>query len=344
MKTYVVNKDGSGCVREVSMPVYNEHEALVKMIACGICGTDVKLHHRTFKKFPESRYPLMMGHEGVGEVIAVGAKVKGYKVGDRVLLPFVDADDIEEDLDSAWGAMSEYGIVCDAKSFPEGEAPDHALAQQVLDPDIDPVDGSMIVTFREVLSCIRYLGITPEHSVAVFGCGPVGLTYIKLLSLLGVKDLIACDVMEDKLQQAKEAGAALTIVNKETPVMQKAVRERFPDGLDYVFDAAGFPAVVNQGLTILKDRGKMVCYGVPESGTITLDFNDAEYNFQVIYQQFPKKPEEGAAHEQIMAWIRSGELRLKDFISDYYPFGEVEKAYQDLLNRKIRKKGIVTFG
>ena len=85
MKTYVINKDGTAGVREVGIPAYNEHEALVKMISCGMCGTDVKLFHRTFKKFPESRYPLMLGHEGVGEVIAVGEKVKGYKIGDKVL-------------------------------------------------------------------------------------------------------------------------------------------------------------------------------------------------------------------------------------------------------------------
>ncbi len=343
MKTYVINKDGTAGVREVGIPAYNEHEALVKMISCGMCGTDVKLFHRTFKKFPESRYPLMLGHEGVGEVIAVGEKVKGYKIGDKVLLPFVDADDIEEDLDSAWGAMSEYGIVCDAASYPEGEAPDHAYAQTVLSDDIDPVDGAMIVTLREVLSCIRYMGITKEQSIAVFGCGPVGLTYIKLLSLVGVKNIIACDIREDKLQQAKDAGAAITVNNQDTASLQREVRSLFPDGLDYAFDAAGFPAVVNQGLTLLKDRGRMVCYGVPESGTITLDFNDAEYNFQVIYQQFPRKREEGAAHEQIMEWIRSGDLKLEDFISDHYAFDEVDKAYQDLLDKKIRKKGIVVF-
>ena len=68
-------------------PRYNECQALVKTIACGMCGTDIKLIHRTFKGFPESVYPIMLGHEGVGEVVEVGSKVKGLKVGDKVLLP-----------------------------------------------------------------------------------------------------------------------------------------------------------------------------------------------------------------------------------------------------------------
>ncbi len=56
------------------------------MIANGMCGTDVKMLHRTFKGFPESIYPLMLGHEGVGEVIETGEDVRGYKIGDKVLL------------------------------------------------------------------------------------------------------------------------------------------------------------------------------------------------------------------------------------------------------------------
>ena len=72
-----------------------------------------------------------------------------------------------------------------------GGAPDCAFAQTVLDDDLDPVDATMIVTFREVLSNIRYFGIQPQDSVVVFGCGPVGLTYLKFMSLLGVKDLVA---------------------------------------------------------------------------------------------------------------------------------------------------------
>lgn len=92
MKTLVVERDGRITVHEVNKPRYNEYQALVKTIACGMCGTDIKLIHRTFKGFPESVYPIMLGHEGVGEVVEAGSKVKGLKVGDKVLLPFVDPD------------------------------------------------------------------------------------------------------------------------------------------------------------------------------------------------------------------------------------------------------------
>lgn len=340
MRTLIVEKDGTLAIKEVNKPRYNEYQALVKTIACGMCGTDVKLCHRTFKGFPESMYPIMIGHEGVGEVVEVGAKVTSFKVGDRVLLPFVDPD--EENLPglgSGWGAMSEYAVVCDPAA---PNAPDCAFAQTVLDPAIDPVDASMIVTFREVLSCIRYFGIKPTDSVAVIGCGPVGLTYIKFLSLVGVTNLVACDIIPEKLEQAKLNGAT-HIINSKATDPQVEIRKLYPDGVDFVLDAAGFPAIVNQGMGMIKDRGAVLCYGVPEKEEITIDFSKSDYNWRVIFQQMPRKREEGAAHEQVMEWINSGKLVIKDFISDYFDFDHAVEAYEALLSRKILKKGIIKF-
>lgn len=339
MKTFVIEKDGTNHIVEIEKPQITDEQALVKMIACGMCGTDVKLLHRTFKGFPESIYPIMLGHEGIGEVVAVGAKVKGYHIGDKVLLPFVDPIG---NVGSGWGALSEYGVVHDVQAYDEGKAPDCAYAQNILPDDIDPVDSVMLVTFREVLSNIRYFGIRPEHSIVVFGCGPVGSTFIKFLSLLGVKNVIAVDIVEEKLQAVHQNGATYIINSKEQDVEQE-VRKLFPDGVDFVLDAIGAPFVVNQAMSLIADRGAVLCYGVPEKEEITIDFHRAPYNWRVIYQQMPRKKEEGEATEQVLAWIRSGELKIKDFISDYYQFDQSVQAYEDLLNKKIMKKGIITF-
>ena len=251
MKTLVIEKDGSLHIQEVNKPRYNENQALVKTIACGMCGTDVKLIHRTFKGFPESVYPIMLGHEGVGEVVEVGANVTSLKIGDKVLLPFVDPDPENlPGLGSGWGAMSEYAVVWDP-AVPG--APDCAFAQTVLDDDIDPVDAAMLVTFREVLSCIRYFGIQPTDSVVVIGCGPVGQTYIKFLNLCGVKNLIAADIIPEKLEAAKAAGATYAINSKESNLKEE-VRKLFPEGVDFVLDAAGFPSIFSTPKTHLHNH------------------------------------------------------------------------------------------
>ncbi len=344
MRTFVINKDGSTQIQEIPKPRYGSNQALVKTVACGMCGTDVKLLHRTFKGFPESIYPIMLGHEGVGEVVEVGADVTTFKIGDKVLLPFVDPDEeLYPGLGSGWGALSEYAVVCDPNApWPDGNVPECAYAQTVLSEDLDPVDAVMLVTFREVLSNIRYFGIKPEDSVVVFGCGPVGLTFVKFLSLYGVKEITAVDIIDEKLATAKKNGAKYIINSKDIDVTEK-VREIYPGGVDYVLDAIGAPFVVNTGMGLIRDRGTVLCYGVPEKEVVTIDFSKADYNWSVIYQQMPRKAEEGAAHAQVMEWIRSGELVIKDFISDYFKFDDSVEAYQKLLDRKIEKKGIIVF-
>ena len=96
-------------------------------------------------------------------------------------------------------------------------------------------------------------------------------------------------------------------------------------------------------MPLIADRGAVLCYGVPEKEEITINFSKASYNWKVIYQQMPCKKDEGLATEQVIDWIRSGKLVLKDFISDYFPFSESVEAFQMLLDRKIQKKGIIVF-
>jgi L-iditol 2-dehydrogenase len=308
-----------------------------------MCGTDIKLIHCCFKGVPASVYPVMLGHEGVGEVVETGAEVKGLKKGDKVLLPFVDPDaEVFGDIGSAWGALSEYAVVNDAAAYPENQAPPAAYAQTVLPDDIDPVDAVMFVTFREVQSAITYFGIKPADSVVLFGCGPVGLTFIKLLALAGCKDIIAVDIVDEKLKAAKEYGAKISLNNKKDDLTQ-AVRALYPTGVKYVIDAVGLPSVANQAMAILTDRGSVLCYGVLKKEEITIDFSKASYNWNFICQQMPEKPEEGAAHSQILEWVKNGKLIMRDFISDYFDFADSVEAYNLLLDGKIIKKGIIKF-
>ncbi|MBR1707805.1 MAG: zinc-binding dehydrogenase [Clostridia bacterium] len=344
MKTLICDADGTLSVKEIPLPGYSEKQALVKTIACGICnGTDAKLIHRAFKGFPVSRYPLMLGHEGVGEVIEVGSEVKSFKVGDKVLLPFVDADPEKYGtLESAWGAYSEYAVVTDPLAYPEGEAPEHAMAQTVLPPWVNPVDAAMIVTLREVLSAVRRFGIRAGNSVAVFGCGPVGLTFIRFLKLLGAGPIIAFDVVDDKLAVAKANGADYTF-NSGREDVSEVLHGICPNGAQFVLDAVGLTSLINLSMELLCDQGKMCCYGIAPVTHMDIDWEKAPYNWTLQFQQFPSKREEGEATEQILTWLREGTISLKDYISDYFPFEHILEAFEKLERREIAKKGIVVY-
>ncbi len=344
MKTLVVEKDGSLVIREIPVPEITEKQALVKNIGCGICnGTDAKLIHRSFKGFNEEQYPLMLGHEAVGEIVEVGSDVKGYKKGDIVLLPFVDEDKNRyPGLGSAWGGYSEYGVVYDKLAYPNGEAPECAYAQTVVPSDIDPIDAVMIITLREVYSSIRRFGIQKGDRVVIFGCGPVGLTFLKFLKLIGVEMVIAFDLIEEKLKKAKELGADYTFNSKDNNV-KDIVRSLCPGGADFVLDAVGVLSIINQAMELIKDGGKISCYGISPELSARIDWSRAPYNWQLHFQQFPSKKEEGACNEQIIKWIREGKICLKDFISDTFSFAQFREAFDRLEKKEIAKKGIILF-
>lgn len=343
MKTLIVEMDGGLSVRETRIPEYNECQALVKTLSCGICnGTDAKLIHQRFKGFGQESYPLMLGHEAVGRVVEVGARVTTFKVGDVVLLPFVDPQD---GLDSGWGAYGEYGVVCDPAAWDEskyGPTPECAFAQSVIPQEIDPVDAAMIITLREVLSSIKRFGMGANDSVVVFGCGPVGLTFIKFMSLLGVHPIIALDVVPEKLTVATEMGADF-VFNSGSPDFKKAVRKICPDGVRFVLDAVGISAIINMAMPLLCDQGKICCYGISPNLSAEIDWSEAPYNWQLQFQQFPSKREEGLAHSQIMNWLKAGVIDLKDYISDYFDFSDILSAFEKLEKRQIKKKGIVRY-
>ncbi|MDR1580749.1 MAG: zinc-binding dehydrogenase [Synergistaceae bacterium] len=348
MKTLIVDRDGSLSFAEVPMPAYGDYQALVKMISCGVCnGTDIKIIHGKFKGFAyENDYPLMLGHEGVGRVIEVGSKVCGLKTGDAVLLPFVDA---VGDLKSGWGAFSEYGVVNDAAALKrDGLAfgnplyPECVDAQAVVPPDIDPVDAAMIVTLREVLSSIKTFGFGPDESVAVLGCGPVGQTFIRFMSLLGVHPIIAFDIKEEKLAIALKNGADYAFDSKSDGISAK-VRGICPDGVDYVLDAVGYLPLINQSMEFIKDRGKICCYGISPEDSMSLDWSGAPYNWTLCFQQMPRKIEEGAAYSQVLAWLRSGAVRLEDFISDYANFEDVIDIFGKVERHEIALKCVIKF-
>ena len=348
MKTLVVDKNGALSIGETEKPSVGEHQALVKTIACGMCnGTDTKLIHGNFKGFSyESDYPLMLGHEGVGRVVEIGSKVTGYKTGDIVLLPFVDPNN---KLNSGWGAYSEYGVVFDEKSLTEaGYAvgsdpfPECAFGQSIVPVDIDPVDAVMMITLREVLSSIKTFGISANQSVVIFGCGPVGMTFIRMMSLLGVHPIIAFDIDESKLECAVKNGANYTYNSKTTDI-NKCVRDICPDGVDYVVDAVGVLELINTGLGLIRDRGKICCYGISAKTNMTLDWAAAPYNWNICFQQMPSKIEEGEAQAQVLSWLRNGALSLKDYISDYVEFKDIIDAFSRLERGEIKKKCIITY-
>ena len=346
MKTLVVDANHELSIREVPMPKYKECQALVKMLSCGVCnGTDLKIIHGNFENF--DTYPAALGHEGVGKIVEVGGKVRNLKPGDTVLLPFVEGK--LDDVYSGWGAYSEYAVVGDAGAYiANGMGPgtpefsEGYFAQTVINPEdkVDPVEASMIVTFREVLSAIRRFRFQPNENVLVLGAGPVGLCFTKFSKLLGLKTVITTDIDDEKTAFAKSMGADYVFNGKTTDIIRE-IKKMFPDGIDYVVDAVGVNELINQAMEMIRYNGKICCYGISPKLDMRLDWSKAPYNWTIQFNQWPSKKEEADAHAQVMAWINLGVLKPKDFISDVFDFENIIDAFKLVEERKSTTKKIV---
>jgi L-iditol 2-dehydrogenase/propanol-preferring alcohol dehydrogenase len=299
----------------------------------------------------------MLGHEGVGKVVETGSKVRNLKAGDIVLLPFVEAktgdtyaaEPYADGIYSGWGAYSEYAVVGDADAYiANGMGPGTAafsegyFAQSVIKKDdkVDPVEASMVVTFREVLSAIKRFQFAPNESVYIIGAGPVGLCFTRFCKLLGLKTVITSDIDDAKVEFARKMGADLAF-NSAKADAKAEVRRLFPDGIDYVVDAVGINALINQAMELIKYNGKICCYGISPQLGMNLDWRGAPYNWTLQFVQWPSKKEEADAHAQIMSWINTGVLDAKDFISDIFDFDHILDAFRLVEERRSTTKKIV---
>lgn len=347
MRGLVVDKDGKLSIEnDIPVPGINEYQALVKMESCGVCnGTDMKLIHRNFKNF--DTYPAVLGHEGVGRVVEMGGKVKSFKIGDHVLLPFLEG--MAGKYYSGWGAYSEYAVVGDFKAMiDDGKGPgvpefsEGYFAQLVVPEEINPVNASMIVTFREVLSATKRFGFEPNKSIVIFGAGPVGLCFTRFAKLLGMGPIVVFDIIDEKVQEALRMGADI-VFNSSKVNPQEEVRKLFKDGVDFVVDAVGINQLINQAMELVKYNGKICCYGISPKLGMELDWSKAPYNWTLQFVQWPSKFEEAEAHRQVVSWIQTGVLNPADFISDVIEFDNILDAFKMVEERKARKKIVIKF-
>jgi threonine dehydrogenase-like Zn-dependent dehydrogenase len=345
MKSLTVDEKGFLSIQNITVPQINDYQALVRMESCGVCrGTDSKLIHRQFKGF--HTYPAILGHEGVGRVIELGKHVQSFELGDLVLLPFIENE--TDGYYSGWGAFSEFAVVGDAAALiAHGQGPgdpsfsEAYYAQQKVPKDISAVHAAMIITFREVLSACKRFGFRENASLVVYGAGPVGLAFVKFAKLLGMSSIIVSVNRDEKLQEAIDAGADYAFNSRKVNEVEE-IRKLAPDGIDFIVDAVGDNAIINQAMKLVKYNGVIGCYGISSQLQMNLDWSLAPYNWTLQFVQWPSKLEESLCHEQIITWIQSGVLNPAEFISHVMDFSSILDAFE-LVNSGSVRKMIIQF-
>lgn len=265
-------------VQEYPIPAVGDDEILVKVEGCGICGTDV----HEWRKDPFGLIPVVLGHEGTGEIIAMGKNIKEdtqgnpVKIGDKIVTSVAVCGEcsmckLHPELPNLCEGSRIQGLLPDnAENHLNGWFASHMLIKKgatffnVSDMDLD--QRMLIELCAVAVHAVRRginTGLMPLASTIVIqGCGPVGLVVIAVLKTQGYRNIVAIDGTEQRLTMAKQLGASHTINFKDYKSLDEKVEfvKNITHGLgaDFAFQCTGAPAAAAEVWKYVR-RGGGLC-------------------------------------------------------------------------------------
>ena len=350
-------------VEEITVDSPKRGEVMVKLAACGVCHSDLSATNGTIALPP----PLVLGHEAGGEVVEVGEGVVGLAAGDHVVSSFIYM------CGKCRFCSSGRPVLCleQHKAFTtplEGTSRTHDQAGKPLgifsgcgvmaeyatvsvenvvkiDPKI-PLDRAALVgcaVTTGVGAVFNTAHVEPGSTVAVFGCGGVGLNVIQGAAIAGAERIIAIDTMEGKLGMAKQFGATDTLLAKPGEDVAKALKKMTGIGPDYAFECVGTGALAETAYRAIRRGGKAIVVGVARP-------TDA-MSFKPMTMVFEEKTLQGSYFgssvpridfPKMLHLYMAGKLKLDELITRRYSIDEAPLAFADLESGK-NARGVIVF-
>jgi len=316
MKALVYTAPEQYSVTEVPTPVPHGTEVLIRVRACGLCKTDVHIHHGHFF----SAFPLIPGHEFAGEVAAVGAEVTRVAVGDRVTA------DNERQCGHCYYCRRGEPLFCEhlyaqGVNAPGGFA-EYVLVEEqqvyALAPGISFHEAALIEPTACAVHGIDVIQPQAGDEVLQFGAGPTGLILAQLLRNSGAATLMMADLSPVKLGLAvRYADAEVVQVQRNDPTAHiNTIKSLYPRGFDIVVDATGVARVVESLPQFTKYGAKVVYYGVcPEEDRIAIS------PYEVFRRELKILGSFSQAHtfERATRLVNTGVVKVKEMVSHIFP-------------------------
>jgi len=326
MKAASIVERGNVELKEVPIPVIGAREILVRMRVCGICGTDIEKVHGHNITSP------ILGHEVAGEVVDVGCQVTDFAKGDRIIA--------HHHVSCRRCFYCKNGLETLCEYYPKSNLDPCGFAEFFRIPQALVNGGAVYklpesVTFEEgsqvepTACCIRGLrktGIDPGTSAAVFGVGPVGLSYVQLLKLHGASPICAVDLIEERLQAAKRLGAEVTLTPTDDNPVEAIGAATDGRGVDHAIVATSNPKAIEQAVRSVRKGGHVLLFGVPARGSsLLVDLDDLflrEVSLQSSYST--SETEMRIALEM----IKAGRFQSSSIITHRLELNKISEAFR----------------
>jgi L-iditol 2-dehydrogenase len=324
-------------VEEISTPSIGQGELLVKVLASGICGSDVMEWYRIKKA------PRVLGHEITGEIVGVGEVVGRYKVGDRVFVSH------HVPCNTCHYCLSGHHTVCDTlrnTNFDPG-----GFAEFIRVPKINVDRGVFVLSeevsfedgvFIEPLACVlrgqRLAKLKPGQSVFVIGSGISGLLHVALARASGAGRIMASDINEYRLKEAKQFGADEAVDAKEVtpPRLRQINKGRLAD---LVIVCAGTASAYDQAMKSVDRGGTVLCFAPIEPGVnISIPFFDFWNDGITLLPTYGGSPLDITTAIEL---IRAGRLPINEMITHRLPLAETGIGFKLVAEAKESIKVII---
>jgi len=325
-------------VEEMPVPQIASGELLVRVEACGICGSDVMEWYRL------DRAPLVLGHEIGGQIVEVGEGVECYKEGDRISAAH------HVPCNTCRYCLSGHHTVCDTlrqTNFEPGGLAEYIRLPAInvdrgvflLPDEMSSVDATLIEPLACVLRGLRKANIQPGNSVLVIGSGIAGLLYVQLARALGVGRVVATDINDYRLEAAHSFGADATIqAEEDIPARLRQVNQgRLAD---LVIVCTGAESALIQALKSVERNGTVLFFAPTAPGiSIPISINELFWRNDItLTTSYAGSP---ADYQMALELIRVGTIPIRRMITNRLPLAETGLGFQLVAEAKNSIKVII---
>ena len=348
-------------IKEYPIPPIGDDDILVKVEGCGVCGTDA----HEFKRDPFNLIPVALGHEGTGEIVAMGKNVKvdtagkPVKVGDKVVTCMIFKDDPDItmfDLNKKnVGGADVYGLLPDDDIHLNGWFSDYILIREgstVFNvSDLDLKSRVLIEPCAVLVHAVeraKTTGILRFNSrVVVQGCGPIGLICIAVLRTMGIENIVAVDGEQKRLDFAKRMGAEKSVNFKDfqgIDALAQGVKDAFGGhAADFAFQCTGSPVAHANIYKFIRNGGGLCELGFFINGgdaTINPHFDLCSKEITLV-GSWVYTLRDYATTFDFLKRAKAIGLPMDDLITHEFPLEQINEAHQTNLAMKGLKIAII---
>ena len=326
MKAAFLHRPGDIRIEEMDIPVPEDDEALIKLKAVGVCGSDVHFYEVGRIGDFVVTDPLILGHECAGEVVEVGRNVKNIKVGDKVA--------IEAGVPCRkchYCKQGRYNLCADVIFY--ATPPFHgAFREYVAHPEdflfklpeeMSYEEGAMIEPLAVGIYAAERGGVNVRDTVAIIGAGPIGLMTLQAVRARGAAEVLITEIEPFRLDFAKKLGASVTINAKEEDPVQK-VLEYTNGGADVVMEAIGLPETIQQSIKMARPGATIVWIGMPTIDQIPIRAVEAickDVDIRGIFRY-------ANVYQPAINLVSAGKIDVRSMITTSFTLDQVQEALE----------------